>query len=237
MKQLIDIHSHILPGVEDVGCPTKKEARAMLKAYEALNAEAVICTPHFGIHGVKGANVAESYQWIQTINSPVKRYLGQQILLTRFTLQDARRGIAKTLADSDRLFVDYELGVCYSAAVDIIDGMKELAKSEYKPILVQPEKYPGLQQYPELCCEIVNAGAQLQVNLRNIFSDNPDIRRTAQFLIDNRLAAFAGSNAHNTEELALVKDGIRWIYDHCPEKYADAIIHDHAAAITGNISE
>ena len=237
MKQLIDIHSHILPGVEDVGCPTKKEARAMLKAYEALNAEAVICTPHFGIHGVKGANVAESYQWIQTINSPVKRYLGQQILLTRFTLQDARRGIAKTLADSDRLFVDYELGVCYSAAVDIIDGMRELAKSEYKPILVQPEKYPGLQQYPELCCEIVNAGAQLQVNLRNIFSDNPDIRRTAQFLIDNRLAAFAGSNAHNAEELALMKDGIRWIYDHCPEKYADAIIHDHAAAIIGNISE
>ena len=113
MKQLIDIHSHILPGVEDIGCPTKREARAMLKVYESMNAEAVICTPHFGVHGVKGANVAASFGWIQEIKSPVKRYLGQQILLTRFTLQDARRGIAKTLADSDRRFVDYELGICY----------------------------------------------------------------------------------------------------------------------------
>ena len=231
MKQLIDIHSHILPGVEEVGCPTKEEALAMLKTYEAMNAEAVICTPHFGIHGVKGANVAESFQWIQSINSPVKLYLGQQILLTRFTLKDARRGIAKPLANSNRLFVDYELGVCYSAAVDIIDGMKELAKSEYQPILVQPEKYPGLQQYPEICREIVNAGAQLQVNLRNVFSENPEVQRTAKYLLDNRLAAFVGSNAHNTEELALVKDGISWVYDHCPEDYADAIVHDNAYGI------
>ncbi len=70
-----------------------------------------------------------------------------------------------------------------------------------------------------------------RLNLRNVFSDNPDIQRTAKFLIDNRLAAFVGSNAHNTEELAQVKDGIRWVYDHCPEKYADAIIHDNAYEI------
>ena len=28
-------------------------------------------------------------------------------------------------------------------------------------------------------------------------------------------------------------EGIKWIYDHCPEEYADAAVHDNAARIIG----
>jgi tyrosine-protein phosphatase YwqE len=231
MKPFIDVHSHILPGVEDIGCASKEEALAMLKLYEDAGVEAVVCTPHFGIHGIRGANVSEAFSWIQSVDSPVKRYLGQQVLLTRYTLQDARRGIAKTMAGSNQILVDYEEGVFYSASADILDGMKMLAESEYIPILAQPEKYPGLQQYPDICRQIVDAGARLQINVGNVFCDNVKICDTVRFLLENRLVSYVGSNAHNPEEMKQMDDGLKWIYDHCPQEYADAVVHDNAVRI------
>ena len=69
MKSFIDIRSHILPGMDN-GCETREEMTAMIRAYEELGTEAVICTPHFGLYGVKGRDEDKAWNWLRAARSP-----------------------------------------------------------------------------------------------------------------------------------------------------------------------
>ena len=55
-----------------------------------------------------------------------------------------------------------------------------------------------------------------------------------QYLLRSKMVSFIGSDAHGiSHRPPMVGNGIRWIYDHLPEDYADAIVHDNAAKIIG----
>lgn len=226
MKPIIDIHSHILPGVDD-GCPDREQALAMLRMYEEQGAEAVICTPHFGICARKGADVEGAFEWLCSVESPVKRYLGNEILLTRYTLQDTRRGIAHRIAGSDRILIEFDE---YADPEDIAEGMRWAGDSEYRPILAHAERYRLLRKKPELWHRIAENGAAIQINAYSICEDsNPDTVKAARYLLENRLVSFIGSDAHGADKRPpRLQTGVQWIYDHCPEEYADAVVHDNA---------
>lgn len=226
MKPVIDIHSHILPGVDD-GCPDREQALAMLRMYEEQGAEAVICTPHFGICARKGADVEGAFEWLCSVESPVKRYLGNEILLTRYTLQDTRRGIARRMAGSDRILIEFDE---YADSEDIVEGMRWAGDSEYRPILAHAERYKLLRKQPELWHRIAENGAAIQINAYSVCEDsNPDTVKAARYLLENRLVSFIGSDAHGADKRPpRLETGVRWIYDHCPEEYADAVVHDNA---------
>ena len=230
MKPMIDIHSHILPGVDD-GCPDREQALAMLRMYEEQGAEAVICTPHFGICARKGADVEGAFRWLCSLESPVKLYIGNEILLTRYTLQDVRRGIARRMAGSDRILIEFDEWSRYSATQEeITEGLRWAGDSEFRPILAHAERYKCLRENPELYRRIAESGAEIQINAYSICEEtNPDTVSAARFLLENRLVSYIGSDAHGeTRRPPRLQKGVQWIYDHCPEEYADAVVHDNA---------
>ncbi len=229
MKPIIDIHSHILPGADD-GCSNQEEALAMLRMYEEQGVEAVVCTPHFGICARKGADVEGAFEWLCSVESPVKRYLGNEILLTRYTLQDTRRGIARRMADSDRILIEFDE---YADPGDIVEGMRWAGDSEFRPILAHAERYSLLRKQPELWRRIVENGAAIQINAYSVCEDtNPKTVEAARYLLENQLVSFIGSDAHGEfNRPPRLTKGVQWIYEHCPEDYADAIVHDNAAEL------
>lgn len=234
LKQLIDIHSHILPGVDD-GCQSEEEALDMLKMYEDQGVEAVICTPHFGPCGLPGANVDEAYRKLASAPSNVKLYLGNEILFTQSTVNDVRHKLARTLAGSKYILVEFEEWLYSTSAASILRCMNWLSKSEFTPILAHPERYRSLQDYPLYYRDIKNTGTLFQVNAYDI-EDNkdPNVRVIAQYLLRNGMVSYIGSDAHGAHRRSpQVQNGIKWIYDHLPEDYADAIVHDNAAKIIG----
>ena len=232
MKRVIDIHSHILPGVDD-GCKTKEEALAMLKMYEEQEAEAVICTPHFGPCSKFGADIYEAFNWLSSTGSPVKLYLGNEILFTRSTLVDVRRRTANSLAGSKHILVEFEDWMKHTPAEDILIATQWLAQSEYTPILAHPERYKSLQYNPDFCRKIAKTGTKLQINAYDIYdSQNLETKKLTQQLLKKRLVSFIGSDAHGADRRSpALKSGIQWIYDNCPEDYANAIVHDNAEKI------
>ena len=233
MKKIIDIHSHILPAVDD-GCPSQQEALAMLKMYEAQDAEAVVCTPHFGDCGKKGADVEGAFAWLRSVESPVKLFLGNEILLTRDSLQDVRRGIARRIAGSDRILIEFEeWGYHFAGLDEIMDGLKFAADSEFIPILAHAERYNCLQNNPEMYYRIRKLGAEIQINAWSVCEEQKESTMAAvRFLLANQLAGYLGSDAHGEHHRPpKLAKGVKWIYDHCPEMYADAVVHDNAAKI------
>ena len=94
--------------------------------------------------------------------------------------------------------------VFYSASADILEGMKTLAESEYVPVLAQPEKYPSLQEYLDICRQIVDTGARLQINVSNVFSDNLKIRDTVGSKADTGTAGRNSCRSRSREATGLL---------------------------------
>ena len=229
MKKVIDIHSHILPGVDD-GCPNRTEAQAMLKMYEEQGAEAVVCTPHFGVCALPGTDVEGAFAWLCSVESPVKLYLGNEILMTGQTLDDVRRGIARQVPGSDRILIEFDE---WEEEDWIISEVLRAAESEFVPVLAHAERYRNLQDRPELYHQIAEYGAEIQINAWSVREEHrEETRSAAQYLLENRLVSYIGSDAHGAKRRPpRLEKGIQWIYDNCPEEYADAVVHDNAARI------
>ena len=234
MKPVIDIHSHILPRVDD-GCPNREEALAMLRMYEEQGAEAVVCTPHFGPCARQGADTEGAFAWLSSAETSVKLYQGNEILLTRYTLQDTRRGIARPLAGSGRLLIEFdEWGeFTRTGAEEIVEGLRQLGDSEFIPVLAHAERYGCLQKAPDLFFRIAENGAELQINAYDVCENSsPETVKTTRFLLENRLAKYLGSDAHGAKRRPpRLAAGVAWIYANCPEEYADAVVHDNAAEL------
>jgi tyrosine-protein phosphatase YwqE len=73
----------------------------------------------------------------------------------------------------------------------------------------------------------------LQINAYDVYENsNPLTVKTTQYLLNNKLVSFIGSDAHGAKRRSpALSAGVKWIYDHCPEAYSDAIVHDNAAKI------
>lgn len=65
------------------------------------------------------------------------------------------------------------------------------------PVLAHPERYFCVQDSPELLYEFREMGAVLQMNKGSVFGRfGKEAERTAQYLLENRLAGCAASDAH-----------------------------------------
>ena len=234
MKSIIDIHSHILPCVDD-GCGSKEEAIKMLKMYEAQGVEAVICTPHHGPCGTTKQDVNEAFEWMLTTDTNVKLFLGNEIYYTPFTLDNVRDGYANTLSGSNHILVEFDEWYYYTPAVYILRELEKMAKSEFKVILAHPERYTDLRKTLRNYKDITDMGVELQINAYDLAeSDNIITRYVTRYIVENQLASYIGSDAHGARRRApSIKKGAEWIYANCPTEYADAIVHDNAKKIIG----
>jgi len=218
MKNIIDIHSHILPGVDD-GCKTGAEAIAMLRMYEDQGTEAVICTPHYGPCGITGVDVNGIFNWLQSVGSSVKLFLGNEVHASYLPG-------SRTLAGSDHILIEFEEWLYHTGEEEMLRLLANV--HDYIPVLAHPERYKTIQNNPDFCRKLTKKGIKLQINAYDVVQ-NKNCAKTTQYLLKNRMVSFIGSDAHGALRRAPeLSVGVQWIYDNCPEEYADAIVHDNA---------
>ena len=231
MKPIIDMHSHLLPGVDD-GCPSTEEAVTMLRMYEEQNVEAVVCTPHFGPYMKHDANITRTFKQLLRVESSVKLYLGNEIFDDGNVLSCVSRKIAFTLAGSDRILVEF---FDYDTLPYIISTINQIKKSRWVPVIAHPERIISLQSRPRFYDSLCRIGAEMQINAYDI-SDNTNIGTllATRYLLNKQLVTYIGSDAHGaTRRPPMLQNGVKWIYRNLPEEYADAVVHDNAAKIIG----
>lgn len=232
MKPVIDIHSHMLPGVDD-GCKSREEALAMLRMYEEQGAEAVVCTPHFGPCGIPDADVDGAFMWLSSQPSSVKLYLGNEALAGAFDADNVDELNGPRMLAHKALLLEFDEWSGHHESTDNI--LKTLAYFDHfvcDVIIAHPERYRALQENPALYKDVARM-AKLQINAYDIFdTDILETKITTRWLLANELVSYIGSDAHGAiRRPPALKNGVRWIYDHCDETYADAIVHDNAARL------
>ncbi len=236
---IADLHSHVLPGVDD-GAAGLDESLAMLEAAWRQGARLVFATPHWCPPGYTSgpAMVRARFSMLReaaALRLPGLRLcLGQEVEDTHSRLAEMlSRGEVCALADSRYALVEFYLEQDARAIRAAL--LKALDKG-VRPVLAHAERYPGLQEQPDIYGELHRRGVCLQVNANSLVGEkNPDIMQTARFLVERELADFIGSDAHRMSHRAPdLLSGVNYLRTHCDAGYFSRLTWENACRVSEN---
>jgi protein-tyrosine phosphatase len=199
-KVMIDIHSHIIPGIDD-GAQNIDVTLSMLKNAEEDGTKKIIATPHYCM-GYGEATIEEVKVLVKDLNDKVKEenidieiYSGQEVYFSENIINDYKRGIIGTLNDSRYMLIEFPM---YKFNSNIFDVIYELQIMGIIPIIAHPERYSYIIDDPSSVNKFIDEGYLFQVNAGSIEGKfGKRVKRTAELLITNKIYSFIGSDAHN----------------------------------------
>lgn len=197
---LTDIHTHILPGVDD-------GAQNMDIAFEMVNKEynqgvrAIVLTPHFGGYNPDFDlhKAEEAFQHLRQKAEEklpgLKLYPGNEILYSPGIVEALKEGKAKTLAGTDYVLVEFLYQEEYAT---ILKAVKHLTMAGYRPVMAHVERYDCLLKDLDKVEELIYQGAYIQVNGNSFLRGILDKRfRFVKKLLKYDLIHLVATDCHN----------------------------------------
>ncbi len=194
-----DLHSHLIPGIDD-GVKTLEESISIISNLKKLGYEKLITTPHIMSHRypntkdiiLKGLEEVQNELHKQNISIEIQaaaEYYFDEHFINLIKNKDLM-----TFGDN---YVLFELSYT-SNPFGLEQVVFELLNSGYKPILAHPERYTYYSSSYEKYHNLKEQGLLFQLNLNSLnqfYGKKP--KGAAQFLVDNSLIDFVGSDIHS----------------------------------------
>jgi protein-tyrosine phosphatase len=204
---LIDIHSHLLPGIDD-GCRTVEESLACVRTLIDHGFSGTVCTPHMAIRDFPDnipAKIAEQVSVLQeqlsTAGLEYQLWPGGELRVAEDTLFYLREFGVPTLGPSLHVLIDY-WGAQWPAYADpLID---HLLQNGYRPILAHPERMDlEDREWDAVLRRLEDNDVGLQGNLRCLAGrEGPRVaERATRLLREDRYRVLA-TDMHGTQDLA-----------------------------------
>jgi protein-tyrosine phosphatase len=196
---VIDLHSHILPGVDD-GAQTIEDSLEIAREALADGVGVLAGTPH--VRDDYPTSAAQMERRLEELRGALRKARialdvrpGGEIALDRLrrvTMEERRRfGLAGNPA---YLLLEFPYSVW---PMPLHAQVVELRRSGMRPVLAHPERNVDVQHHPERLRPLVEAGALVQVTAASLDGrGTPADRETALKLIDRGLAHMIVSDAH-----------------------------------------
>ena len=229
-KGLIDIHMHLIPGVDD-GAEDIEHALTMFLQARDQGVTAVFATPHSSAFDRYPRETAERFQqlrnWIPGL------YLGCEVYCEAASMGTVVRALKEnrypTMNGTEYVLMEFPPSI---SAEDALLCVQALRTAGYFPILAHSERYPKLRSIS--CADHLRSlDCRLQVNVYSLFDEeNEAIKGFARALVLEEKVCFLGTDAHRTTHRPpSVKWGMDWLYQNCDRAYADKIARENAQAL------
>lgn len=199
---IIDIHSHILPGVDD-GAKDMRETERMLSRALRQGISGIIATPHYDAGGVekKYIKCRNSYEkvrkYIKECELPIELYLGNEIFYSESIIEELEKGYIHTMNGTRYVLVEFPLYADY----DYIErALRNIQYAGYWPILAHVERYEALRKI-ERVRTLVDMGIYIQVNQGSL--TNKKRFRTRSFclkLMKQGLVHLLATDSHDSKQ-------------------------------------
>jgi len=191
---VIDIHCHILPGIDD-GPERLETSLAMASMAAADGIRTIIATPHTdGVrvhHAAVTQAVEELNHELESSRIPVTVAVGFEI---PYHLLDSLAA-THTLADSRYVLVEFPHGYIPR---DAGQTLYNLIMQGLRPIIAHPERNGGVLTRPDRLAEFIDAGALAQLTAASITGDlGSDVQRCALYLLNRNLSHFIATDSHS----------------------------------------
>lgn len=192
---MIDLHCHILPGIDDDG-PSRLEAvleMARIAADDGIRQ--IVATPHLKetIHPperIRG--LVSSFNDALRANAiQLEVFAGAEVgsMLNASLLPDY------TLNGSNYILLEFPHSHLPQNAAEIVFNA---VLAGLVPIVPHPERNPSVVRRPDLLFDLVGAGALIQVTAGSLVGDfGPEAKMCGQYLLENDLVHFLATDAHS----------------------------------------
>jgi protein-tyrosine phosphatase len=239
---MIDLHCHILPGIDD-GAPSLEQAVEMCRYAAAAGCEAMVATPHQRKSewwNCDRAALSTLRRQLQEAVGPRPRILGggeirvdPRLLAEMLALRDDDAHGPLPLADSRYLLLEFGSEAGLPEAADLVH---ELSVAGWRPVLAHPEFIHWMAADPPAVAHLVSLGALAQVTAMSLTGDfGRRAQADASRLIDMGLVHFVASDAHDIKRRP---PGLRRAWDAIAarwgEEAARELIVDNPGAVVAD---
>jgi len=206
----VDIHSHLLPGIDD-GVKTMKEAVEIIKKFKILGYHKLITTPHVisdsypNNRQIITKKLQEVKEALQTNNIEIILEASAEYYVDMEFLQ---------LIENDELipfmkhYILFETSYL-SKPIILEHAIGLIIKKGYIPVMAHPERYLYLHQNMQLYKDLKLQGVLFQVNIKSLQNRYKNIYKIAVKLINLGLVDFIGSDVHRMSDIIQVEEIIK----------------------------
>ncbi|MDB5438503.1 MAG: Capsular biosynthesis protein [Caulobacteraceae bacterium] len=197
---MIDLHCHILPGIDD-GAPDLETSLEMARIAVADGIRVTACTPHItpGIYDNVGPDIRGRIAALQgefdRAGIALKLTSGADVHLAPDLTGGIRSGRVLTVADSRYFLFEPPHHI---APPRIEDTVFELMTAGYMPVVTHPERLSWIESHYEIFKRMVHAGAWMQLTCGSItgrFGDRP--KYWSERMLEEGLVHIIATDAHN----------------------------------------
>lgn len=232
MSKYIDIHSHILPGIDD-GATTLEQTVAMLRIAAENNIGTIICTPHYknDRYQVQPEKVNDLVAKVNAAahkeDIPVKLYAGNELYYFNEMADFLENKDVLSLADSLFVLVEFAPDEYYSY---LRDGICRILDEGYRPVLAHAERYKCLRSSKEKTTELKRMGMLLQINADSIMGNHSrDEKKFIKYLLKEHMVDFIATDAHSDKRRGpYLADCAAYIKKKYGEQYACKLLWENA---------
>ena len=207
----IDIHSHLLPGIDD-GVKSVKESIEAIEGLMKLGFKGCVTTPHFYEEVYPNDERSVLALGEEMIHEIKKRSLDFELqvageyFIDTCLLEKIKSGVP--LNSFGKKYVLVETSFMEKPQI-FEEVIFELRTADYQPVLAHPERYQYLFESPNLAQEWNDQGLLMQVttgSLAGIYGKGP--QKLARNFIDMNIVNFVGSDLHATRQLQGLAKGM-----------------------------
>ena len=215
---MIDIHSHIIYGIDD-GAKDIEESISIIKKMEKAGYSTIIATPHYiensyyaADNKLKKERLEEIQKRLAEENINVKLYLGNEIFIQEDIIKKIIKGEIYTLNNSKYMLIELPLNERLNYALDIL---YELIATGAKVVLAHPERYAIFKRNPEEVKDFLDIGVLLQGNIDALSGKyGKEAKRLFEKYLRERKYFALASDVHTSKSN---------FYDRVPELKEEAI--------------
>ncbi len=237
---MIDLHCHILPGLDD-GAKTLDHAVEMGRYAWKDGITKIVATPHVFRENISQADFASIRQKREELSQalgenkiPLELFAGAEVHISHNLIDEIKKNRQELVINQGSyMFVEFPQD-------HVFFGVKELffdLMSEGTiPIIAHPERNTVFMQKPSLLYELIQMGALVQSNSGSFIGRyGRGAEENAFRFLEYRFTHFIASDGHGVRSIPpKLSEAVKTISPKIGEEYANALVQDNPQAVIDN---
>lgn len=238
---MIDLHCHILPGLDD-GAQSLEESVAMAKAAEEDGIKTIVATPHLFRENFnyKDLGIIEEKRMeltgaLKDNSIQVEILAGAEVHISHNLIDEIRKNRKYLVLDrSSFMFVEFPPDHVFTGVKELFF---ELMSEGITPIIAHPERNSVFIHTPRLLYELVQMGALSQANsgsFTGMFGS--DVEEAVFRFLKLNLIHFIGSDGHNSRsKTPKLREAVKRAETIVGEERAKALVMENPQAVLDDL--
>lgn len=206
-----DIHSHLLPGIDD-GVQTFEESAQMVERFVKMGYQKLITTPHIKSDAYRNTpeiilnKLTELKNYLESKNINIEIEVAAEYYIDEWFVALLESGQKLLTFGNNNILVETSF---LNKPYNLLEVIFELQSAGYRPVFAHPERYTYIQEDMSLLDKLIQRGVLLQLNANSLAGYyGRAAQKIACKMIDRKMVHLVGSDCHGKRHMNALQKAI-----------------------------